>query len=88
LNFKHYKLKYIYFIGWHNELFNDKYGKRIGFKGRIYETTVSWNHWLAKKNVGFRPETRFDEHLDDETPFNSGNKKSQRLAQMDMLVRF
>jgi hypothetical protein len=49
---------------------------------------VSWNHWLANKNVGLRPEVRFDQALDDNTPFDGGTKKSQVVAQMDLVMRF
>ena len=88
LNFQFYQFTPRDFIGWRNELFNDHYGQRTGYKGRIYETTVSWNHWMANGNIGMRPEVRFDQALDDQTPFNGGMKKSQAVAQMDLVLRY
>jgi hypothetical protein len=88
LNFQFYQFTPLDFVGWRNELFYDRYGQRTGYQGRIYETTVSWNHWFANKNVGLRPEVRYDEALDSNTPFDGGTKKSQLMAQMDLVMRF
>jgi hypothetical protein len=88
LNFQFYQFSPADFIGWRNELFDDQYGQRTGFKGRMYETTVSWNHWTGNKNIGMRPEVRFDQHLDGETPFDNGTKSRQVVAQMDLVVRY
>jgi len=88
LNFQFYQFAPLDFLGWRNELFDDRFGQRTGFSGRIYETTVSWNHWFANKNIGIRPEIRVDQDLDGETPFDSGTKKSQVMGQLDLVTRF
>jgi hypothetical protein len=88
LNFQFYQFAPKDFLGWRNELFDDTYGQRTGFKGEIYETTLSWNHWFANNNIGIRPEVRLDQDLSGETPFDSGTKKTQIMAQMDLVWRY
>ena len=88
LNLQFYQFSPMDYVGWRNELFDDHYGQRTGYNTRIYETTVSWNHWFANKNVGMRPEVRYDQQLDGETPFDNGTKSRQLMAQMDLVVRY
>jgi hypothetical protein len=86
-NFQFWQFTSTDFLGWRNEMFDDHFGQRTGFTTRYVESTISWNHWLMSKAVGFRPEVRYDAALDNETPFNDGSRKNQVWAQLDLLLR-
>lgn len=89
LNFQFWQFSPVDFIGLRNELMADVDGQRTGYNTRYWETTVSWNHWLANGAVGLRPEIRYDMALDhNQTPFDGGTRNKQLWAQMDLVVRF
>lgn len=89
LNFQFWQFSAKDFLGWRNEVMDDVYGQRTGYNTRLWETTVSWNHWFANGFIGIRPEVRYDQALDKgQTPYNAGTRDRQLWAQMDLIVRF
>jgi len=75
-----------------NWIGSDRGWRGAGFAGNFYEVSAGLN-WRPHSNVLLRPELRWDwyngpANSGGELPFDDGNKDSQFLAAVDLIVTF
>ena len=74
------------YVSIRTDFLNDKRGQRTGYQTRLYETTISYNHWFGS-TVQLRPELRFDRAL-DRPAYDNGAHKNQFTAASDLIYHF
>lgn len=71
-----------------NDLLNDPQGNRTGYATALSSHTIGWSHQFGSL-VRIRPEIRYERaYAHGATPYDNGSKKDQKLAAMDLIVRF
>ena len=86
LNYTMFRLGHSTFFTVRNEFFDDIVGNRTGYASRYYEGSIGLT-WWPNKLMTIRPELRFD-HAFDALSYDSGTRKNQFTAQVDVILHF